>query len=406
MAANVKAVMRALLKIGLFLAMIAVTTAVSKRDLHLIPDDIRSALGISLAVPVPSQIIIAANDESYLIFPNEIDLSYEWNEDSLVPSFSKEKLDEEISRFADLIYRPPRDAILNLIDLSVLPEVPGRMLGKEATLANVTDLINRSAYDEIAHAVFSEISAKVTAEQIGRFDPEPIGEYTTKFKSWQHNRNYNIALCASFFNGMIIFPGQEISFNDVTGDRTYSTGYKSAPVIEKQEIVPGVGGGSCQVSTTLYNAACLEAGLAIIERWPHGLQVGYVPWNRDATVAFPGRDFKFENTYNSPVMIISEIDGNKITFRLYAWYGAENLISEELEENSGWQRAKIAPPRPKPKPEPEPELESSDAGSTEPSEPPAEPPAAEPPPEPEPDPQPDPEPDPEPEKPPDAAGRN
>ena len=123
--------------------------------------------------------------------------------------------------------------------------------------------------------------------------------------------------------------------------------------------MPGVGGGSCQVSTTLYNAACLEAGLAVVERWPHGLPVYYVPWNRDATVAYPYRDLRFLNTYSSPVLVTCEITENTITFKLFGKRGAENAITPAQEEYTRMQTGKVPPPKPKPKPPAEEKPQSS-----------------------------------------------
>ncbi|MEP0813562.1 MAG: VanW family protein [bacterium] len=322
------------------------------RDYLLIPQDVLKIAGIAIAEPEPAPLVVSVHGDPFVIYPGEIGLSYFWQGSRPVAEFDEQMLRRQIEFLATLVNREPRDAMLNLLDLSVLPEVPGMRLNVDETIRSCEAMLSRAPCDEMAPAVFDSIPAQMEAADIGGFSETPVGEYTTKFPKWQFNRNYNIALCASFFNGKILMPGEELSFNATTGDRTYSTGYKSAPVIENQELVPGVGGGSCQVSTTLYNAACLEAGMAVVERWPHGLAVHYIGWNRDATVAYPHRDLKFVNTYDSPVLITSSVDEDSITFKVFAKPGARNLITEQQLALTRAQMGKTAPPlRPKPKPE-------------------------------------------------------
>lgn len=348
-----RAFIRVSAKLLISLAFVAGAVAVVERDYLLIPESIREAAGIAIARPEAAPITVSAGASRWVIYPSDIDLEYEFTGLNFSAKYSKEKLAAEIGKFAALAEIKPRNALLNISDLSVLPDLPGVKIDEESTIESVASLIERATFDEIADAVTISVPAERTADAYSEFDTAPLGEYTTKFKGWESNRNYNIALCASPFNGLILEPGQILSFNEMTGDRTYSTGYKSAPVIENQELVPGVGGGSCQVSTTLYNAACLEAGLAVIERWPHGLPVYYVPWNRDATVAYPYRDLKFLNSYNSPVLITCEITENTITFKLFGKKGAVNMISPAQLEHTRQQTGKVPPPKPKPKPEPE-----------------------------------------------------
>ncbi len=373
--------LRFLCKFALFLAVCVITASFSEKEILLLPAKIREPLGLRPSNPKPSYFIITSGEESFKIYPSDIDLHYIWNGNGYDPEYSQEKLDDQLASLKELTYQPARDAVLNISDLSVVPDISGRDLNVNATRELVIDLLERTSFDELVTASFNEVLADKTAADFEGFDTNPIGKYTTKFKKWQAGRNYNIALCASHFNGLIVYPGEEISFNQTTGDRTYDTGYKAAPVIENQEIVPGVGGGTCQVSTTLYNAVCLEAGMPATERWPHGLQVAYVPWNRDATVAFPHRDFRFVNTYNSPILITCEIVDNEITFYVFAKTGATNNVTQMQIDQSKREQSKTAPP-PKPKPKPTVESgESTSTGSSNEQQPPSEVPAPSPPPE-------------------------
>ncbi len=144
-----------------------------------------------------------------------------------------------------------------------------------------------------------------------------IGEFTTYFNIEQKGRVENIKLAVNSINNTLLMPGEEFSFNDSTGPRSVEEGYQEASVIVNGEFVPGIGGGICQVSTTLYQAA-LRSNTEITSRRNHGLPVGYVPMGYDATVAYGYIDFKFKNNKDDPIYIESYIDGDKVSVKLYS----------------------------------------------------------------------------------------
>ncbi len=115
-------------------------------------------------------------------------------------------------------------------------------------------------------------------------------------------RGDNISVAASHINGMILMPGQTFSYNNVVGPRTTEDGFKPAPVIIDGQLKPGIGGGVCQVSSTLYNAALL-ANMKIVERVHHGFPVEYLHPGRDATVAYGAIDFQFQNSSKYPILL-------------------------------------------------------------------------------------------------------
>jgi vancomycin resistance protein YoaR len=143
-----------------------------------------------------------------------------------------------------------------------------------------------------------------------------IGSYTTSFSSSDANRNYNILLSSNSIDGKIVMPGEVFSFNDATGLRDRANGYRESIVIVNKKPVPGVGGGVCQTSSTLYNAVA-KTGVEIVERHNHSLPVGYVPAGKDATVADYSLDFRFRNSFDYPIFIKSDITGNSVTVRVY-----------------------------------------------------------------------------------------
>ncbi|MDD2376141.1 MAG: VanW family protein [Clostridia bacterium] len=133
---------------------------------------------------------------------------------------------------------------------------------------------------------------------------DKLSGYTTYFDSSQKTRANNLRIALSYLNGVIVMPGEIFSYYNKIGETTYSKGYKDAATFKGGTVVYEVGGGICQTSSTLYNVA-LIANMEIIERHQHGLPVGYVPPSRDATVYGNVLDFKFKNTRNYPIKIIT-----------------------------------------------------------------------------------------------------
>lgn len=120
------------------------------------------------------------------------------------------------------------------------------------------------------------------------------------------SRTKNVELSCQAINGLIIQPGQVFSFNQASGPRTEERGYEIAPIFVGKKVVPGQGGGVCQTSSTLYNCV-LEAGLEVVERYPHSLPVAYVAAERDATVSWGGADLKFRNNQDVPIKILARV---------------------------------------------------------------------------------------------------
>lgn len=162
-----------------------------------------------------------------------------------------------------------------------------------------------------------------------------LSEFSTRFDSNVKGRSQNISLAASSIDGMILMPGEEFSFNRTLGPINTSRGYQYAPVIVSGEFVEGVGGGICQVSTTLFNAA-LRSGLQITERRPHSLPVAYVPRGTDAMVS-SSSDFKFKNNLNSPIYIQAFVQNSRINFKIYGSQ-ADNKNVDISVKNTGERR--------------------------------------------------------------------
>lgn len=149
------------------------------------------------------------------------------------------------------------------------------------------------------------------------FIGELLSSYTTDFSFSSENRAHNVKKATALINGTIVKEGEVFSFNGVTGERTANNGYKESPTILNGKYTIGVGGGVCQVSTTLYNAVLL-AGLKIERVSPHSLPVGYVPPSMDAMVS-SATDFRFFNDTPYPITIKGQTKGSKLTFKIYGF---------------------------------------------------------------------------------------
>lgn len=142
-----------------------------------------------------------------------------------------------------------------------------------------------------------------------------LGLYSTQFNPNNKDRTTNVALATQAINGKVIFPGETFSFNETVGERTKARGYKKAQVIVQGEFAEDIGGGICQVSSTLYNAVDLD-GIQMVERYTHSRSVPYVPPGRDATVSWWGPDFSFKNLYNEPIVIKARAANGNLSIEL------------------------------------------------------------------------------------------
>lgn len=146
--------------------------------------------------------------------------------------------------------------------------------------------------------------------------PVLLSTYTTWFDSYPAARAENIRLAAGALDGRIVGSGEVFSFNATTGPRSRERGYREAMILIQGTATPGIGGGICQVASTLYNVV-LRAGLPVVERHPHSRPVPYVPLGTDATVGGAGLDLRFRNNLPLPVKIAARVGKDYLTISLY-----------------------------------------------------------------------------------------
>lgn len=138
-----------------------------------------------------------------------------------------------------------------------------------------------------------------------------ISTYSTTYNAGLAGRTKNLKLAASKLNGLILKPGETFSYNRVVGKRTIAAGYQNAAIFSGGKVVDDVGGGICQISSTLYGAV-LNANLQVIERTNHGMQTSYSKPGIDATVYYGSLDFKFKNNRNVPIKLYASVSGGKV----------------------------------------------------------------------------------------------
>lgn len=209
----------------------------------------------------------------------------------------------ELMLLKDAVDRQPADARLDLERRALIPEIDGRLLDVDGTLAALKYAVERG--ERSVHAVFEDVPPRRRAKDLKnvRFD-RILGYFETPYNRAEkyEARTYNLRLAASKLDGHVLLPGEVFDFNEVVGPRDEANGYKVAKVIAEGELVNGIGGGTCQISGTLHGAAFF-AGLEILERYPHTRPSSYIKMGLDATVVYPTINFRVKNPYDFVVVL-------------------------------------------------------------------------------------------------------
>lgn len=206
-----------------------------------------------------------------------------------------------LEALAPEVWREPVDARLDLVGHRRIADQPGRTLDVEATLA----ALERGERDDcpVFALAVKPVQAEVTSAMLADIDVSKVlGAFDTDFARTGKGRAVNIAQGAAYLNGTVIAPGQTLSFNQVVGPRRIDRGFTWAPVIIDDEMEPGVGGGTCQVASTLH-AAAVYGGMDVVERRSHSRPSGYAPLGLDATVVYGEVDLRIRNPYGSPLIV-------------------------------------------------------------------------------------------------------
>ena len=234
-----------------------------------------------------------------------------------------------IEKIHDEIYKEVKDAYYTKDPFTIHPEENGIDFDVEAAKAMLQE--EKPEY-EIALKI---TKPKKTVKDIGtEAFPDLLATFSTNYQASNVSRTTNLKLASNKINGTVILPNEEFSYNKVVGERTISAGYKMAATYSNGQVVDGLGGGICQISSTLYDAVVM-ANLNVTTRRNHQFVTSYVPAGKDATVVWGAQDFKFVNSRKYPVRIVATVEGGVATVQIWG-------IKEEVEYNISIETKKVA----------------------------------------------------------------
>lgn len=234
---------------------------------------------------------------------------------NVVVDCDEAKVTSELEKISEEVNVSMKDAKLNVLDnnIEISQDKAGLQVDIRATIDNLKKSLQKGLFEE--SLVVTKVEPKIKKEDLKDINTL-LGSYQTVLSDISPGRIENIKIATERTSGVLLMPGEEFSYNKHTGLRTVKNGYKNATVIVSGEAVQGVGGGVCQVSTTLYNAV-LYAGLDIVKVSNHSIPSSYVDKGRDAVVSDSGLDFVFKNDYDQPVYIKNYYNNGVITCQVY-----------------------------------------------------------------------------------------
>lgn len=258
------------------------------------------------------------------------------------PKYDEGKLKEFVDKISQEIDKEPVNAKIKITRgvKQITSDIEGVKVNKEKTLKNLKQLIDELVKGKTekteVEIVAEKVEAKISKSMLEMINGR-ISTFSTVFNLQDANRSENILVAARAVNDTLLMPGETFSLNKTLGPRIIQNGYKEAPVIIGNKLVPDIGGGVCQIATTLYNAI-LRADITITERYHHSFPVAYVPPGQDATISGDVLDLKFKNSTQYPIYIESYIEGNKLVMNIYGyvknpsrWIDIQSEIVEKYE---------------------------------------------------------------------------
>lgn len=235
----------------------------------------------------------------------------------------------DIDKIHEEVYKEAKDAYYTKDPFEIFPEVNG----VDFNVDEAKELIKE---DKDEYTVKLTITKpKVTIEEIGsEAFPDRLAIFTTRYDASNVDRTTNLRIACQKINGTVLMPGETFSYNKTLGERTIAAGYKEAKIYSNGQVVDGLGGGICQISSTLYNAV-LMSNLEIVERRNHQFVTSYLPAGRDATVVYGLTDFKFKNSRKYPIKLNANVQNGIATVTIFG-------IKEEEEYTISFETRTIA----------------------------------------------------------------
>ena len=229
-----------------------------------------------------------------------------------IPVETKTPQEIDVDKIHSEIYQEAQDAYYTKEPFTVYPEVEGIDFDVE----KAKEMIASEVKDEyVIELIITK--PKVTLEDIGtEAFPDRLSTFSTRYDASDKDRTTNLVIACRKLNGKVIMPGETFSYNETLGPRTYAAGYRNGKIYSNGQVVDGLGGGICQISSTLYNAA-LMSDMEIVERRNHQFVTSYVDKGRDATVVYGATDFRFKNTRTYPIRLVASATGGVATVSVY-----------------------------------------------------------------------------------------
>ncbi len=235
----------------------------------------------------------------------------------------------DIEKIHEEVYTEAKDAYYTKEPFTIYPEVQGVDFDVEAA----KELLKEEKEEYIIKLTITK--PKITIDKIGsEAFPNQLATFTTRYDVSDVDRSTNLQIACQKINGKVILAGETFSYNKALGPRTAAAGYRNGKIYSGGEVVDGIGGGICQISSTLYNTV-LMSNLEIVERRNHQFVTSYVPAGRDATVVYGMTDFKFKNTRKYPVRIVATAKNGIATVSMYG-------IKEENEYTFSFNTKTVA----------------------------------------------------------------
>ncbi len=244
-------------------------------------------------------------------------------------TYDEDKLKEFEEKIKKEVNTEPKNATLLISggNITVQKEQNGKTIDEKSLDKQLKDSLTTNS-NQVIKLELKEADAKITSADLSKIKG-PMGTYSTSYGTSSAGRCTNIELATKCVNGTILMPGETFSFNDVVGDRSVERGYQEAGTYVGNKVEPGIGGGICQVSSTLYRAV-MRANIKSVERTNHSMVVGYMEPGLDATVSYGYLDYKFKNTYDFPIYIEGSTAGKVITYTIYGDPAALNGNTYEM----------------------------------------------------------------------------
>lgn len=228
-----------------------------------------------------------------------------------VPVTYKEPQSIDLEKIHSEIYKKAQDAYYTNEPFTIYPEVNG----VDFDMENAKTIITEEKEEYEIPLIITKPSKTINDIGTEAF-PDLLGTCSTKYNAGNTNRTTNLKLAAGKINGKVLLAGEEFSYNKTVGERTIAAGYKMAATYSGGKVVDGLGGGICQISSTLYDAVVF-ADLDVTVRRNHQFITSYLPGGKDATVVWGSQDFKFKNSRKYPIKVTASVSGGVATIQIW-----------------------------------------------------------------------------------------